>query len=171
MQAGELEDDVAAETLFSVVPEQGVERRSAKRARSPSPEEFPDGARNFEETFRWGSRFLKRLRQLDTSHDFSAEQTFQKNLQAGVIITSDYSGMGCAEMASKMLSVSAEEEGMSMGEGITCYRCADVDEDPFTCVSVGRLCSSIFYICVFLHSIVSHQEQGPKQVACLWGPS
>ena len=58
-------------------------------------------------------------------------------------MTTDYSGMGCAELAGKMLEASAMMEGMSVGEGITCYRSSDIDEDHDLECMCGAVLSSI----------------------------
>ena len=139
MQEWKCEDDVADETVISVEARMGQARSSqqlcGKRPRSVSPETVRQG---YEDTFTWGSRYLKRLRGLQTTKDFDAHSNFEKNLQKGIVLTTDYSGMGCAELAGKMLEVSAKLEGMSIGEGIACYRCSDIDEDPGEVVRRAR---------------------------------
>ena len=133
MQESSLCDDVEAGTMVLTSHDRP---HSLKRVRSPSPKPLSPGATSYADTFAWGSRYLKRLETLETSEDFRATKNVEKNLQRGVIITTDYSGMGCAELAAKMLSTSVQEHGLDLGQGITCFRCADIDEDSLCRCSV-----------------------------------
>eukprot|EP00439_Symbiodinium_sp_Y106_P034529 s571_g4.t1 len=100
---------------------------AATSSRIPISDSIPEGPRNGEESDAWPQRFWQCLQ------NHSLDQVLARNIQDGIRISTDYSGMGTGEEAMRQLCLvcwqhtGGQPEAEHLGEKFFCQRATDVD--------------------------------------------
>ena len=97
---------------------------------------YPRGPSSLEDILRWPEQFLTAITAYGTANGTSLVGHLVGNLQQGIVLTTSYSGKGCAETAAVMISKVSQSLPDTDLKGIVSYIFSDIDPVAHTCLLV-----------------------------------